>query len=632
MVVVVETKRPSSMRARLREIASRSHFAYELLIAPWPPYAGFLMVSGLVSGLTPLLQIKLISGLIDALTRQAGVVSTRPPASLAQSLSPYLPWLLLLIGMRVIDWLISTDALRQYLAAELNERVRERFERRFYQKALALRLEWFESTAYYDALQRARRAMEPGAVADYLAGMQRLVSLALGCIAILWAVGRVHWLIPLVLLPGSLALVDAQLRGERAMIGVRFDLTRLQRKRDYWRRLLTERAPAAEVRLFGLGEHMVSAWRGLTDQMLGEMSVARRRSVRRWNRILAGNTVIYGGVILALLLAAARGAISAGSLVALIYVIQDYPTDIHNLSWWTGRFLKFFTELQYVARFLSLEREEPTTGLPAPALTAGGIQLEEVSFTYPGSERPALCGISLQLRPGERVALVGENGAGKSTLVKLLLGLYQPSPSGRISAAGVDLGSIAPSSWRAKVAAVLQEFGRYSLTARENIGLGRLEKLEELPAIEAAARASSAAEVIAGLPDGYETLLGKEFEGGQDLSQGQWQKLAIARAYLRGAELLILDEPASALDALAEREIYRQFLALSTGKTVLLISHRLGSARLADRILFLANGRIVEEGTHEALMATGGAYSELYALQAAWYQGREAEEAVVPNA
>jgi ABC-type multidrug transport system fused ATPase/permease subunit len=222
---------------------------------------------------------------------------------------------------------------------------------------------------------------------------------------------------------------------------------------------------------------------------------------------------------------------------------------------------------------------------------------------------------------------VGENGAGKTTLARLLLGLYEPT-AGRITIGDTDLAEIAPPAWRARVGAVFQDYVRYALTARENIGFGCLEKLDDDAAIRAAARLSSAAAVIESLPDGYETRLGKEFEGGRDLSQGQWQKLAIARAYFRDAELLVLDEPASALDALAEREVYRQFLAVSEGRTVLLISHRLGSARLADRILFLENGRIVQQGTHDALLAAGGPYAALYAMQAEWYREPKPEEAV----
>jgi ATP-binding cassette subfamily B protein len=305
--------------------------------------------------------------------------------------------------------------------------------------------------------------------------------------------------------------------------------------------------------------------------------------------------------------------------VAVLYVMRDYPDRMHNLGWWLQRFYRFFAELGCAREFLCLSHAEASTGLPAPSTLQDGVRFEAVSFTYPGGHRPALAEIDLRIRPGERIALVGENGAGKSTLVKLLLGLYHPT-AGRISAEGIDLRSIAPETWRAMVGAVFQDYVRYSLTVRENVGFGRLEKLNDMRAIEEAARSSSAAEMIHSLPEGYETLLGKEFEGGQDLSQGQWQKLAIARAYLRSAEILVLDEPASALDALAELEVYRQFVKLSQGKAVLLISHRLGSARLADRILFLQQGRIVQEGTHDELMAAGGPYAELYGLQAKWYQ------------
>jgi ATP-binding cassette subfamily B protein len=247
-----------------------------------------------------------------------------------------------------------------------------------------------------------------------------------------------------------------------------------------------------------------------------------------------------------------------------------------------------------------------------------GIRFENVGFTYPGSQRPALRAIDLHLRSGERIALVGENGAGKTTLARLLLGLYQPT-EGRILVDGVDLANLDPADWRHRAAAVFQEFQQYHLTVRENIGFGNLERLHDLAAIERAGRLSGADAVIATLPAGCETPLGKAYEEGMELSLGQWQKLAVARAYLREAELLVLDEPAAALDARAEVEVYRQFRDVSRGKTVLLISHRLGSARLADRILVLDAGRIVEEGSHAELMARRGLYARMLGAQAQWY-------------
>ena len=223
------------------------------------------------------------------------------------------------------------------------------------------------------------------------------------------------------------------------------------------------------------------------------------------------------------------------------------------------------------------------------------------------------------LLPGEVHALVGENGAGKSTLIKLLLGLYQPT-TGRILVDGVDLSEMTIQEWRDQLAVVFQDFARYSFTVQENIGFGDLQHLDDMAAIQAAAEKSEVAEAIEALPSRYDTMLGKEFAGGQELSQGQWQKLAIARAYLRDAPIVVLDEPTAALDPLAEVEVYRQFQEMSQGKTLLLISHRLGSARLADRILVMHHGQIVEDGTHKQLMARETLYHHLFSTQSHWYE------------
>jgi ATP-binding cassette subfamily B protein len=302
----------------------------------------------------------------------------------------------------------------------------------------------------------------------------------------------------------------------------------------------------------------------------------------------------------------------------MLFAIQQFLDLIQNFSR-IDKIHHVVAELTAIPTFLALEGDEPRAGAAAPQLQSDGIRFCQVQFTYPGGQRPAIEGIDLHIRPGERIALVGENGAGKSTLARLLLGLYRPT-AGEILVEGADLQSIDPAAWRAQAAAVFQDYMRYTSSARENIGYGHIERLGDDMAIVAAAQQSGASAVVAQLPQGYATLLGKEFEGGVDLSGGQWQTFAIARAYLRDAAVLVLDEPAAALDALAEQEVYRQFLSMSAGKTVLLISHRLGAARLADRILVLQRGRIAEAGTHAELLAAGGHYAQLYRLQAAWYQ------------
>jgi ATP-binding cassette subfamily B protein len=310
--------------------------------------------------------------------------------------------------------------------------------------------------------------------------------------------------------------------------------------------------------------------------------------------------------------------------------MDRFTGAIYELLWntaLTDRDLRYIGDLlEYLALL-----EEPTGARQfsreqaAPTATPAGqatptIQFEAVSFRYPGAARNVLDQLSFTLRPGERIALVGENGAGKTTLAKLLLGLYRPT-SGRISIGGVDIAELDQGWWRTHAVAVFQDYVRYAVTARENIGFGDLARLSDSAAIQRAAQRSGADAVVAALPHGYETILGKAFDAaGSDLSGGQWQKLAIARAYLRDAAVLVLDEPTAALDARAEVEVYRQFRDVAQGRSVLLISHRLGSARLADRILVLAGGQISESGTHAELLARGGHYAILYRTQAAWYQ------------
>jgi ATP-binding cassette subfamily B protein len=257
--------------------------------------------------------------------------------------------------------------------------------------------------------------------------------------------------------------------------------------------------------------------------------------------------------------------------------------------------------------------------LPAPRPITRGFEFRNVSFTYPGSPRLVLRNLNFTLSAGERVALIGENGEGKTTIVKLITRLYDPT-EGQILLDGIDLREYSLEDLYREIGVIFQDFMRYEMTARENVAVGRIEEIDNLAAIAAAAHKSLADEVIAKLPSQYDQMLGRRFEMGVDLSGGEWQKLALARAYLRDAQLLILDEPTAALDARSEYEVFERFAELTEGKMALFISHRFSTVRMADRIVVLANGRIAEDGSHQQLMALGGRYSEMFELQAASYR------------
>ena len=383
--------------------------------------------------------------------------------------------------------------------------------------------------------------------------------------------------------------------------------------------LLTGRESAAEVRLFGLG-----GW------LLDQVAVLRRRLDRERLR-LAGRelrqAIVHSGLnglahILALVFSVGLlvvGRVSIGTAAALFAAIERFQGEYSNL---VNLIVGGYDDLRYLQdyfEFMDGPQLDLDEGRRLPGQLREGIRLENVSFTYPGGDRPALANLDLTIRPGERVALVGENGAGKTTLIKLLLGLYRPT-AGRIVVDGVDLNELALDDWYRRFGTVFQDFVRYQTTVRENIVFGWLEGRDDTRALAATVARSGADEVVAALPDGLDTRLGKEFHTGVDLSVGQWQKLAIARAYFRPADILILDEPASALDAKAEAAVYEHFARMAEANTVLLISHRLGSCRIADRILVLREGALVEQGTHAELIAAGGEYAALYRLQAAWYR------------
>jgi len=494
----------------------------------------------------------------------------------------------------------------------LQERLQIAVQGQIVAKGTGVPLGAFDHGDFYDRLLRARRFVDQRLFST-MALITRFGANLVQSAALLAYMRAAGGLAPAFLAVGTGIAVWVRARSQRERYLVERAQSEDERRMGYVHGLMTGREAAAEIRLFGSGAYLQRAWEGLHDRLRGARLALARREARVFGGAAAGQTLTLGLVLAAVVAMVARGHLTIGGYAALAAAVRQFQSGLWMLVWDVAivdRDLRFVADLfEYLD-----EPEEPAggEGLPAPPLREG-VALEGVTFAYPGASRPVLDGVDMLVRPGERLALVGRNGAGKTTLVKLLLGLYRPTV-GRVLVDGVDLAVADPVGWRQRATAIFQDFGRYHETLRFNIALGSGADVER------AARLSGADKVAGALPCGYETVLTREFEEGDDLSTGQWQKVALARAYARDAELVVLDEPTAALDPRAEVEVYRQFREASRGRATVLISHRLGSARLADRIVVLDGGRVVEEGSHEELVGRGGLYAQLLGVQAAWYR------------
>ena len=610
---------PRSLRERFGALRNLPPFL-KLVWQTSPSLTAWNLVLRLLRALLPVVTLYVGKLIIDEVIRLAKTPGA--PTSfhdwLASGLLVHLGWLLasefaLAVLADVVGRVVSL------LDALLSEQFTNITSVRLMEHAATLDLEDFEDSELQDRLDRARRQTTGRTTL-----MTQLFGQAQDLVTIVsFAAGLVvyaPWLIALLLL----ALVPAFL-GEAHFNAQSYSLnyvrTPERRELDYVRQTGASVETAKEVKIFGLTAFLIERYRRLAAQIYED------------NRRLATNRALWGGVLTAI---GTVGYYVAYAFIAWRTLRGDF--SIGDLTFLAGSFRRLrnlledlligFTQvagqalyLDDLFSFFEIEAEivSPREPRPFPMPIRQGFTFEDVGFRYPGAERWAVRHLSFTLQAGEVLALVGENGAGKTTLVKLLARLYD-SDEGRILLDGYDLREYDLDELRANIGVIFQDFMRYNFTAAENIAVGRIDARDDRPRIVTAAERSLADEVIEKLPRGYDQLIGKRFRNGVDLSGGEWQKVAIARAYMRDAQVLILDEPTAALDARSEFEIFQRFKELSEGKTAVLISHRFSSVRMADRILVLAEGQIEAEGTHEELLARGGRYAELFELQAAGYR------------
>jgi len=485
------------------------------------------------------------------------------------------------------------------------------------QHAARLDLYHFENPEFYDKLELARRQ-----TSSRTALMSQVLYQAQDIITVIFLGAGLVAFNPWLLLILILAVIPSFL-GETHFNQRSYSLSRSwtpeRRELDYLRYIGASDQTAKEVKIFNLSDFLADRFDKVADRYY---RANRDLAVKRagWGSLLSAvGTLSYYGAYVFIILQTVSGAITVGTLTFLAGSFERMRGMLQNIMNRFSRIAEGALYLQDLFDFFEIEpniRAEGGRTFPRPLQE--GFTFENVSFKYPNGENYAIKDLSFHLQAGEKLALVGENGAGKTTLVKLLARLYEPT-DGRILIDGIDIREFDLKDLRSNIGIIFQDYIRFSMKASENIAIGNIEELEELPVIENAARKSLADTVVEDLPLRYDQVLGKRFENSIDLSGGQWQKIALARAYMRNAQLLILDEPTSALDARAEHEVFQRFSDLIEGKTAVLISHRFSTVRMADRILFLENGRLLELGSHEELLAIGGKYAELFYLQAKGY-------------
>ena len=521
------------------------------------------------------------------------------------------------VGLNVIFGLLMHAM--DYSDSLLANRYTQYVSVRVMEQASRLDLTTYENPVFYDRLERARVQ-----ATDRLGMIQQMGRLIQQLITTLTFTAVLAWASPWLVLLLALGVLPSFL-GEThfAFLGYakNFRQTPAKRQMDYLRQVAGSREGAKEVKLFGLYKFFTNKFETLAHQIYVEDVALSRSKLIVGGMLGVIGTLGYYSAYIYVIWRTLGGSYNIGKFTFLTTSIQQASSNLQQVfSTVSG----IADQALFLTDLIAFFEMEPTVqskldGRKMPVPIQRGFEFRNVSFAYPGTTRTVLHNFNLTLSPGERIALIGENGQGKTTVVKLITRLYDPT-EGQILLDGVDLRDYELEDLHRHIGVIFQDFMRFEMTARENIAVGRVDQPHTQDDLESAAHKSLADEVVGKLGGGYDQMLGRRFEGGVELSGGEWQKIALARAYLRDAQLLILDEPTAALDARSELEVFERFAELTLGKMALLISHRFSTVRMADRIVVLSGGRLIEEGNHEELMRKGGLYAEMFEMQAASYR------------
>jgi len=563
-------------------------------------------------GALPLLALYVMKLIVDAVT----FAMTAPDKTAAFRHVALLIGLAIGVAMLNAFFQMISGLLKEVQALEVTDHV----QNILHAKSIEIDLAYYENPQYYDTLHRAQQE-GPYRPTRIVNNLMQLGQSGISLVAMVGLLFSFHWSVALVLFTAAIPGVLVRLKYSEKMYRWQRDRTQLERRTNYFNWMLTGGTHAKEIRLFGLGDLFSSRFSDLRRKLRREeLEISRKRSVADFGAEAVATLAVFGcfGFIAYRTI---RGGITLGDMVMYFGAFQRGLSFLRQML---GGLAALYEDNLFISNFyefLDLEPrvEEPVHPSPVPRPMKQGIVLDRVCFKYPGGNREVIKDISLSIRPDEVIALVGENGSGKTTLIKLICRLYDPS-QGIITLDGIDLRQFEVPALRREISVIFQDYVQYHMTARENIWFGNIDLAPDSEKIEKAAEHAGAGNLISSLPKAYDTILGKWFEDGEELSIGEWQKIALARAFLRESQLIVLDEPASSLDAKTEYEVFKRFRQLLEGRAAILISHRFSTVRMADRIYVLDEGQIMEDGSHEELMKLGGTYADLFEKQSKYYK------------